>query len=212
MLALIMGLALCLLWDMLLGYIDGIILLSGFTLTLFGMSYLAISSSTNGSPRQKYSQPKMTTIQAIANSILGLTVLILGSKSLVWGAVGIATLLGVGDLIIGLTIVAIGTSLPELAASVISSLKNKHDIAIGNILGSNIFNILGVLAIPGLICPSVLDLAIIKRDYPFMVALLVMLYLFSRMGNKGYIGRLAGLSLLFVYISYNGLIFYQSTI
>jgi len=91
-------------------------------------------------------------------------------------------------------------------------LKNEHDIAVGNILGSNIFNILAVLAMPGLIQPSTIDSAVIERDFIFMVALFVMLYLFSRTGKKGHIGRLAGSSLLLVYVAYNGLLAYQSTI
>ena len=213
MLALVMALALFLLWDQFLGYTDGLILFAGFILTLFGMAYLAIRSSKDDPLEQEfeqeYAEAKMTTKQSILSFIIGLTALLIGSKALVWGAVGVATLLGVSDLIIGLTIVAIGTSLPELAASIISVLKNEHDIAIGNILGSNIFNILAVLAMPGLIQPSTVDSAVISRDFPFMVALFVMLYLFSR---TGHIGRLAGSSLLVVYVAYNGLLAYQSTV
>ena len=213
MLALVMALALFLLWDQFLGYTDGLILFAGFILTLFGMAYLAIRSSKDDPLEQEfeqeYAEAKMTTKQSILSFIIGLTALLIGSKALVWGAVGVATLLGVSELIIGLTIVAIGTSLPELAASIISVLKNEHDIAIGNILGSNIFNILAVLAMPGLIQPSTVDSAVISRDFPFMVALFVMLYLFSR---TGHIGRLAGSSLLVVYVAYNGLLAYQSTV
>ena len=212
-LALFKALALFLLWDQFLGYTDGLILFAGFIFTLFGMAYLAIRSSKDDPLEQEfeqeYAEAKMTTKQSILSFIIGLTALLIGSKALVWGAVGVATLLGVSDLIIGLTIVAIGTSLPELAASIISVLKNEHDIAIGNILGSNIFNILAVLAMPGLIQPSTVDSAVISRDFPFMVALFVMLYLFSR---TGHIGRLAGSSLLVVYVAYNGLLAYQSTI
>lgn len=216
MLALVMALALFLLWDQFLGRSEGILLFSGFILTLFGMAFLAIRSSKEDPLEQEfeqeYAQGTMTTKQAITSFIVGLTTLLIGSKALVWGAVGIATLLGVSELVIGLTIVAIGTSLPELAASITSALKNEHDIAVGNILGSNIFNILAVLAIPGLIQPTAFDSAVIERDYVFMVALFIMLYLFSRTGHKGHIGRLAGSSLLLVYIAYNGLLAYQSTI
>jgi len=216
MLALVMALALYLLWDKFLGYTDGLILFAGFIFTLFGMAYLAIRS-TKEDPleqefEQEYAQPNMTTKQSIISFIIGLSALLIGSKALVWGAVGVASLLGVSELIIGLTIVAIGTSLPELAASIISVRKNEHDIAVGNILGSNIFNILAVLAMPGLIQPSIIDSAVLERDFIFMVALFVMLYLFSRTGQKGHIGRLAGSSLLLVYIAYNSLLAYQSTI
>jgi cation:H+ antiporter len=214
MLAFVMALALWLLWDQFLGYSDGIILFSGFILTLFGMTYLAISSKDDPLEqefKQEYAQASMTTRQSIISFLIGLTALLMGSKALVWGATGIATLLGVSDLIIGLTIVAIGTSLPELAASIISALKNEHDIALGNILGSNIFNILAVLAMPGLIQPSTVDSAVLERDFPFMVGLFVMLFLFSFTGKKGKIGRLAGSSMLLVYVAYNGMLAYQST-
>ena len=91
----------------------------------------------------------MPTHKALLLFAIGLSALLLGSKVLVWGAVNIATAFGISDLIIGLTIVALGTSLPELAASIASALKNEHDIAIGNIIGSNMYNLLAVLAVPG---------------------------------------------------------------
>ncbi len=215
MLAFVMAIALALLWDHNLGRIDGIILFSGFILTLFGMAYLAIHSSKSDPLEQEfeqeYAQPSMTTKQSILWFLIGLAALLIGSKSLVWGATGIAHLLGVSDLIIGLTIVAIGTSLPELAASVISALKNEHDIAIGNVLGSNIFNLLAVLAMPGLIKPSDFGTELLSRDFIFMAGLFVMLFLFARTGKNGRIGRLAGSAMLLVFISYNGLLAYQST-
>lgn len=216
MLAFVMGLAFFLLWDQFLSTTDGIILFSGFILTLFGMAVLAVKSSKSDPLgqefEQEFSEPHMTTKQSIISFIIGLTALLIGSKALVWGAIGVATLLGVSDLIIGLTIVAIGTSLPELAASIISALKNEHDIAVGNILGSNMFNILAVLAMPGLIAPSQIDPAILQRDIPVMIGLFIMLYLFARTGNNGKIGRLAGSAMLLVYISYNMLLAYQSTV
>lgn len=214
-LAFIMGLALLLMRDQHLGYLDGIILFSGFIITLFGMAYLAIHSSKKDPLEQEFEQefpqPTMTTAQSITSFMLGLIALLVGSKALVWGATGVATLLGVSDLIIGLTIVAIGTSLPELAASVISALKKQHDIAVGNILGSNMFNILAVLAMPGLIQPSQLDQNILQRDIPVMIGLFVMLYIFAYTGKHGRIGRIAGSTMLLVYIAYNALLAYQST-
>ncbi|NQY27102.1 MAG: calcium/sodium antiporter [Piscirickettsiaceae bacterium] len=214
-LAFIMALAILLLWDQFLSTTDGLILFSGFILTLFGMAVLAVKSSKSDPLEQEFeqefSEPHMTTKQSIISFIIGLTALLIGSKALVWGAIGVASLLGVSDLIIGLTIVAIGTSLPELAASIISALKNEHDIAVGNILGSNMFNILAVLAMPGLIAPSQIDPAILQRDIPVMIGLFVLLYLFARTGNNGKIGRIAGSLMLLIYISYNALLAYQST-
>lgn len=214
-LAFVMGLSLLLLWDLYLGYIDGVILFSGFILTLFGMAYLALHSSRSDRLEldfeREFAEPTMTTGQSAINFSIGLGGLLIGSKSLVWGATGIASLLGVSDLIIGLTIVAIGTSLPELAASVISALKNEHDIAVGNILGSNIFNLLAVLAMPGLIEPSSIDPMLLVRDFSIMTLLFIMLYTFARTGNQGVIGRVAGSMMLFIYIAYNSLLAYQST-
>ncbi len=216
MLATVMALALCLLWDQHLGFSDGIILFAGFILTLFGMAYIAMRSTRDDPLEQEfeseYAQPSMTTQQSIFSFVIGLTSLLIGSKALVWGATGVATLLGVSELIIGLTIVAIGTSLPELAASVISALKNEHDIAIGNVLGSNVFNILAVLAMPGLIMPSETEDAVLQRDFVAMVLLFILLFLFARFGKDGKIGRLAGLIMLLVYVTYNSLLAYQSTV
>ena len=156
-------------------------------------------------------QHKMSTKKAVLSFIIGLAALLVGSKALVWGATGIAQLLGVSDLIIGLTIVAIGTSLPELAASVISALKNEHDIAVGNVLGSNMFNLLAVLAMPGLIAPSDLDPMILLRDFPVMIALTVVLFLFAYFGKNRRIGRFAGSLMLISYIGYNALLTVQSS-
>ncbi|MDB2704982.1 calcium/sodium antiporter [Pseudomonadota bacterium] len=215
MLAFIMAIALYLVWDLDLSHTDGIILFSGFIITLFGMAYLAIHSSKSDQLEQDFEQEaaahKMTTRHAILSFTIGLVSLLIGSKALVWGATGVAHLLGISDLVIGLTIVAIGTSLPELAASVISALKNEHDIAVGNILGSNMFNLLAVLAMPGLIHPTALDPMLLMRDFSFMFALTIALYLFASTGKQGKISRYAGSFMLLTYISYNSLLAYQNT-
>jgi len=127
------------------------------------------------------------------------------SRILVWGAIGIAHEFGVGDLIMGLTIVALGTSLPELAASVIAARKGEHDIAIGNIVGSNMFNILTVIGIATVINPMhSIPVEVLKRDWVIMllltIALLVMSYKFKR--GEGKITRGKGFILLLSYIAY----------
>jgi cation:H+ antiporter len=215
MLGMVMLLAFALMWDGTLSRLDGIILFSGFLLTLAGMARLAMQSS-KADPlgvefEQEYAEPSMSTSKSIIFFIIGLVALLIGSKALVWGATGIAHMLGVSDLIIGLTIVAIGTSLPELAASIASVLKNEHDIAVGNVLGSNIFNLLAVLAMPGLIAPSLLDAQLLTRDFSVMLALTLVLYFFARFCAKGRIGRGVGALLLLSYIGYNCLLAYQST-
>lgn len=105
----------------------------------------------------------------------GALLLIASSRLLVWGAVNVAQTLGISELIIGLTIIAIGTSLPELAASIVSARKGHAEIALGNVLGSNLFNLLAVLPIPGLIAPLALDSSVLSRDYPIMTALTLLL-------------------------------------
>lgn len=131
---------------------------------------------------------------------------------LVWGATSIAQAFGISDLVIGLTIVAIGTSLPELAASVTSALKGHHDIAIGNIIGSNIFNLLAVLPIPGLIAPLIIDGAVIERDYMTMLGLTIGLVIIIGLSfRRGAIPRFAGVILLAAYAAYMSLLYIQSS-
>lgn len=143
---------------------------------------------------------------AIAWLIVGLAILIVSSRALVWGAVEIATSLGVSDLIIGLTILAVGTSLPELASSLIAAKRGEHDIALGNVLGSNLFNTLAVVGIAGLIRSVDCDRNLLVRDLPVMVGLTVVLFVFGYgFRGQGRINRLEGLVLLlsfFVYSAY----------
>ena len=101
-----------------------------------------------------------------------------------WGAVEIATAFGVSELVIGLTMVALGTSLPELAASIVAALKDEHDIAVGNIIGSNMFNTLGVLGLPGLIAPAPIEPSVVSRDFPFMV-IVTLAFVGLRCGANG---------------------------
>jgi len=134
----------------------------------------------------------------------GLILLIISSRILVWGAVELAQLLGVSDMIIGLTIVSIGTSLPELASSIIAARKGEHDIALGNILGSNLFNTLAVVGIAGIIQPLQVTQETLSRDMVIMGALTVSLFVigYGVKGRQGRINRFEGALLLAVYIGY----------
>ncbi len=136
--------------------------------------------------------------------VVGLILLVASSRLLVWGAVFIAQSLGVSDLIIGLTIVAIGTSLPELASSIAAVKKNEHDIAFGNVLGSNLFNTLGVVGIAGAISPMAVEPGVLQRDWSLMMALTLALFVmgFGLWGRKGQITRSNGVGLLVVYVAY----------
>ena len=144
--------------------------------------------------------------------IVGLVLLALGSRILVGGAIYIATDLGVSKMIIGLTIIAIGTSLPELAASIMSARKGQHGIALGNIIGSNIFNLLGVMAIPALINPVVIEADALWRDYGLMLLLtLFILALGFKARRGGTISRLMGSLLLLIYVMYMLLLYTNAT-
>lgn len=133
--------------------------------------------------------------------VLGLTLLMASSRGVVWGASSIASALGVSDLIVGLTVVAIGTSLPELAASAAAAFKGEHAMAIGNVLGSNVFNLLAVLPFPALLDPGEFEAGLFQRDYAMMGGLTVLLMLFS-IGHKGRINRVEGGVFLLAYATY----------
>lgn len=153
---------------------------------------------------------KMPIKKAVFWVITGLILLIISSRFLVWGAVEIAMALGVSDLIIGLTIVAIGTSLPELASSLIAVKKGEHDIALGNIMGSNLFNTLAVVGIAGLIHPLTVEPAVLTRDVAVMGALTLMLFIFAYgfKGKQGRINRLEGAILLLSFVAYTFYLLY----
>ncbi len=141
---------------------------------------------------------------------VGLVLLVLSSRVLVWGAVSIAQSLGVSDLIIGLTIVAIGTSLPELASSIAAIRKNEHDLALGNVIGSGLFNTLAVVGIAAGIMPLSVDSVVLYRDWVVMAALTLALFIMGigLRGRQGRINRVEGGILLCVYIAYTGYLAY----
>lgn len=133
----------------------------------------------------------------------GLVLLIVSSRVLVWGAVEIAHGFGVSDLIIGLTIIAVGTSLPELASSIIAARKGEHDIALGNILGSNLFNTLAVVGIAGTIHPLSVGPEVFNRDMLVMAALTLSLFVIGYgFRGQGRINRMEGALLLAAYVGY----------
>jgi cation:H+ antiporter len=135
--------------------------------------------------------------------IVGLLILIASSRLLVWGAVETAQSFGVSDLIIGLTVIAAGTSMPELASSVMAARKGEHDMALGNILGSNLFNTLVVVGIAGVIHPMSVGHEVLTRDMSVMVALTVSLFAIGYgFGGRGLINRWEGLVLLSAYVAY----------
>jgi len=190
---------------------DGLILSLAFIGLLFFMAVIAMRARRSDPLQREFDQEIPADVGmglAIAWFAIGLCVLLAGSQSIVWGAVGIARSFGVSDLLIGLTVLAVGTSLPELAAAITSILKNEPDIAVGNVIGSNMFNLLAVLALPGLIAPSMVPAEALQRDFPVMltlsVALLIMAWGFR---GPGRIARWEGGVLVFAFISYQGLLY-----
>jgi cation:H+ antiporter len=141
--------------------------------------------------------------------LFGLAVLVASSRLLVWGAVEIARALGVSDLLIGLTIVAVGTSLPELASSIAAARRGENDLAVGNVIGSNIFNTLVVVGLASVIAPiKAADPEVMSRDVPIMIALTLLLFFicipFKKKNGKrvsGF-GRIGGALFLSLYIAY----------
>lgn len=159
--------------------------------------------------------PHLQPLRAWVAFSIGLTILIGSSKLLVWGASAIAIQLGVPELVIGLTIVAVGTSLPELAATVASALRGHSEIAMGNIVGSNLFNLLAVMAMPGLLAPEQLPDNFLMRDYGAMCFATVLLAAVVFLGKRrskaepehSYIGRCVGALFCCGYALYYYLLF-----
>jgi cation:H+ antiporter len=156
------------------------------------------------------SLPHMRPLRAWLTFLTGLLLLIGSSRLLVWGASEIATQLGVSKLVIGLTIVAVGTSLPELAATVASAVRGHTEIALGNIIGSNLFNLLGVMSIPGIIQPQIMALEVLQRDYLAMLLFTVALTAAMIIGRQramasadnSYMGRTVGVLFVSMYAMY----------
>jgi cation:H+ antiporter len=191
-----------------LGRNDGVVMLIALALALAAMLWSAVHASLSDPLVEDLEEaeaeiPELSLPTAIGVLCLGLVLLIAGSRALVYGATVIARFFDVPELVIGLTVVAIGTSLPELAASVAGARRGHPELALGNIIGSNVFNALGVLAMPALIAPGSVDRAAVVRDVPVMVFLSVLLFVvaFSR-HDQARIDRRAGVALVACFVAY----------
>ena len=204
------------LWDGMLSLTDGIVLLvmlaAYMTWTIWQNLKGTEQLAAEYAEEVDKTTPPAPLYKSIFWLVLGLVLLVLSSRLLVWGAVTIAQGLGVSDLIIGLTVVAVGTSLPELASSIAAARKGEHDIALGNIIGSNLFNTLAVVGLAAVIHPMQVTPEILNRDVAIMAALTVLLLIFcigqrTKHGQHvkwidGRIGRIKGGVLLAGYIAY----------
>jgi len=199
-----------------LSVVDGILMLSALAVFLYWLIQTAMLAREN---KDVFAQEiesevadEMSNTKAWLFLIGGLVGLLLSSKVLVWAAVNIAHAMGVSDLVIGLTIVALGTSLPELAASISSVLKGEDDLAIGNVIGSNVYNLLAVYSLPALIAPGLVEQSVLDRDFPVLLGFTAVLFILGASFKKlGGISRWEGAGLLSAYLYYQWMI-YQSTL
>jgi len=192
-----------------LGRFDGTVLVVGLVAVLIWMARMAKAGvPASGGDELALDVPEKAPMgRALFWTLVGLVLLPLSSQLLVWGAVNLANAFGISELVIGLTIVALGTSLPELAASVAGALKGEPEIALGNVLGSNIFNLLVVLAMPALLHPGAVEPAVLTRDGPVMLALTGLLYLMCiGWRGRGQITRIEGGMLLAAFAGYEALL------
>jgi cation:H+ antiporter len=199
-----------------LGRFDGLLLVAGVVPILVWMTVLGLKSRESRDALDEEFRQEMHSGMGMRLALfwllLGFLALLLSSRLLIWGAASIALQLGVSELVIGIVVVAFGTSLPELAASLASAIKKEHDIAVGNVIGSNIFNLLAVLGLPGLINPGAIDPAVGYRDFPVMF--LITLTLFGMaygLRGPGRITRTGGALLLATYIGYQTLLYFSAT-
>ena len=194
-------------YDNLINFLDGILLITALVITMVLIHYWQkqpsdVAFSTIGE-EEEAEIPEMKQGKATLILIGSLLLLLSSSRVLVWSATTIAQYFGVSELTIGLTVVAIGTSLPELAASVASALRKHPDMALGNIIGSNMFNLLAVMAVPGLVGESTINPSAFTRDYPVMCAITILLMVLVLAGKKPRtLGRISGITLCAAYISY----------
>jgi cation:H+ antiporter len=201
------------------GYFDGYFLL-GLLIPLLWLTirYKKQTLSPAEIEAEEEELPSITTKSAILWFIVGLAILLISSELLVWGAMEVAQHFEVSQLVIGLTIVAVGTSLPELATSVMSALRGHHDIALGNIFGSNLFNIMAVMTMPGIISPLELSESVFQRDYIAMliitlslaVSIFIVLHRSKKTHQPAMLGRAFGVIMLALYGLYY-VILLQST-
>lgn len=189
--------------DLMISRLDAWILIAAFVLTTFASVKLGKKDQLQ---EENQGSCDLSLKSAIAWLVVGLLLMMASSRALVWGAVEIAKMLEVPDVIIGLTIVAIGTSLPELASSIVAARKGEADLAMGNIVGSNLFNTLIVVGIAGVIKDIKIEQAVLTRDFAVMLFLTIILlplgYKFNKKQKYGTIGRASGAFFLAIYVAY----------
>jgi cation:H+ antiporter len=203
-----------LLWDSYLGFYEGVLLFTLFATFILTMLNISRNEKNQGDAfleEQESEVPEgVSNPMAVLWVIVGLIILPVAANTLVDSAVIIAKYFGMSDLVIGLTIIAIGTSLPELAACLAGVLKGEDDMAVGNIIGSNVFNILAVMGIPGIINPSFVSEHAMGRDFWVMLAVSMLLVLFA-LGRSRSINRIEGGLLFLSFAAYQAYLLLHMT-
>ncbi|MBW3697473.1 calcium/sodium antiporter [Vibrio sp. T187] len=199
-----------LLWDSHLGFYEGVLLFVLFGVFLFTMLQISRKEKNKGDAfleEQESEIPEgVSNAKAAMWVVIGLIILPLAADMLVDNAVVIAKYFGMSDLVIGLTIIAIGTSLPELAASLAGVMKGEDDMAVGNIIGSNVFNILAVMGIPGILNPSILSEFAMGRDFWVMLGVSLLLVVMA-LGKSRSVNRIEGGILMVSFFAYQAYLF-----
>ncbi len=207
-LLIVTGLSIGQLFDLYLSRYDAVTLLIVFAIIMGWWIFIGLKARNDSLEVDLDVKLEMEVVplkKALIWLVTGMLLLVISSRALVWAAVEIARAYGVSDLIIGLTIVAIGTSLPELASAIAATKKGEHDLALGNVLGSNLFNTLTVVGIAGIIQPLKVDPEVLYRDSSVMGLLTVGLFIACLgLRNHRTISRVEGAALVLVYFCYSG--------
>ena len=200
--------------DSFLSFIDGIVMLTGLVIVMMWLTRLGMRSAPSDPINQEYEAeiPKnVATRIAIIWLLVGIATLLVGAHLLVDGSIEIARILGVSEVVIGILLVAFGTSLPELAVSLVSAMKGEYGLAIGNIVGSNIFNLLAVIGIAATIAPSSLAPSVLSLHIFVMVAFTLVLFAMTYdYDGKSELSRIEGIALLLAFIAYDTYVVLQN--
>ncbi len=200
--------------DSYLGRVDGLVLLAGLVIVMIWLILLGLRSSAGDPLQAEFDAeiPKHMSMRvAVFWLVVGIVTLLLGARWMVDGAIDIAKLLGVSEVVIGITMVALATSIPELAVSVVSAFRGEYGLAIGNIVGSNIFNLLAVIGVAAIIQPAVLPPSVLSLHIFVMVAFTLVLFAMTyEYEGRGQITRIEGLALIAAYLAYQGYVVAQN--
>ena len=200
--------------DSYLGRVDGLVLLAGLVIVMIWLIRLGLRSSAGDPLQAEFDAeiPKHMSMRvAVFWLVVGIATLLLGAHWMVDGAIDIAKILGVSEVVIGITMVALATSIPELAVSVVSAFRGEYGLAIGNIVGSNIFNLLAVIGVAATIHPAVLPPSVLSLHIFVMVAFTLVLFAMTyEYEGRGQITRVEGLALIAAYLAYQGYVVAQN--